>query len=79
MDYQKILEEIYTEIQQYAGIGAQADYIPALAKVDPDQFGMALTTVDGESYQCQNAEAFLCPYSPKCSATFFSISRMGRL
>ena len=56
MDYQKILEEIYTEIQQYAGIGAQADYIPALAKVDPDQFGMALTTVDGESYQCQNAE-----------------------
>ena len=56
MDYQKILEDIYTEIQQYAGIGAQADYIPALAKVDPDQFGMALTTVDGESYQCQNAE-----------------------
>ena len=56
MDYQKILEDIYTEIQPYAGIGAQADYIPALAKVDPDQFGMALTTVDGESYQCQNAE-----------------------
>lgn len=56
MDYQKILEDIYTEIQPYAGIGAQADYIPALAKVDPDQFGMALTTVDGESYQCHNAE-----------------------
>lgn len=56
MDYQKILEDIYTEIQPYARIGAQADYIPALAKVDPDQFGMALTTVDGESYQCQNAE-----------------------
>ena len=35
MDYQKILEDIYLEILPYAGKGAQADYIPALAKVDP--------------------------------------------
>lgn len=40
MDYQKILEDIYQEIQPFAGIGNQADYIPALAKVDPDQFGI---------------------------------------
>ena len=45
MDYQKILEDIYMEIQPYAGKGAQADYIPALAKVNPDQFGIALMTV----------------------------------
>lgn len=30
--------------------GANADYIPALAKVDPDIFGIALVTVDGKIY-----------------------------
>ncbi len=30
--------------------GANADYIPALAKVDPDLFGIALITVDGEVF-----------------------------
>lgn len=32
MDYQQILKDIYQEIQPYASIGKQADYIPALAK-----------------------------------------------
>lgn len=31
--------------------GAVADYIPELAKVDPDQFGIAIITVDGHVYQ----------------------------
>ena len=31
MNYQQILENIYQEIQPFAGIGKQADYIPALA------------------------------------------------
>ena len=31
MDYQQILKDIYQEIQPYASIGKQADYIPALA------------------------------------------------
>jgi glutaminase len=30
--------------------GKNADYIPALAKVDPNLFGVALVTVDGKSY-----------------------------
>jgi len=30
--------------------GANADYIPALAKVDPDVFGIVLVTVDGDVY-----------------------------
>ncbi len=37
---------------KYAGLqeGKNADYIPALAKVDPDLFGIALVTVDGKVY-----------------------------
>lgn len=56
MDYQKILEEIYEEILPYAKQGKQADYIPALAKVDPDQFGICLRTVDGLMYSYKQAD-----------------------
>ena len=56
MDYQQILEDIYQEIQPYSKEGAQADYIPALAKVNPDQFGIALKTVSGDSYAFKQAQ-----------------------
>ncbi len=50
MDYQQILKEVRREIQPYARMGKQADYIPALARVNPDQFGMCIHTVEGETY-----------------------------
>lgn len=56
MNYQEILEKIYTEILPYAKEGKQADYIPALAKVNPDQFGMCLSTIGGHQYSIQDAE-----------------------
>ena len=56
MDYQKILQDIYREILPFQNEGRQADYIPALAKVDPDQFGMCLETVGGEVYPFMQAD-----------------------
>lgn len=56
MDYQKILEDIYQEILPFADKGAQADYIPALAKVDPDQFGIAIKTTSGDAYSYMQAQ-----------------------
>lgn len=56
MNYQKILEDIYREIQPYSDKGVQADYIPALAKVDPNQFGISLKTVSGESYSFMQSD-----------------------
>ena len=56
MDYQKILENIYQAIQPYAKEGKQADYIPELAKVNPDQFGMCLHTIYGEIYSIEQAD-----------------------
>lgn len=56
MDYQKILEDIYTEVKPYRRAGHQADYIPALERVNPDQFGMSLTTVDGRSFHVAESE-----------------------
>ena len=55
MDYQLILENIYDQILPFANEGKQADYIPALAKVNPDHFGMCLNTVNGESYSIQDS------------------------
>ena len=55
MDYQLILDNIYDQILPFANEGKQADYIPALAKVTPDHFGMCLNTVNGESYSIQDS------------------------
>lgn len=46
---QPALEAAYAK---YKGLqeGANADYIPALAKVDPNLYGIALVTVDGKVF-----------------------------
>lgn len=56
MDYGKILEEIFLKIQPYSKEGRQATYIPALANVNPDRFGMCLCTIDGEDYCVESAD-----------------------
>lgn len=50
MDYQRILNEIDSEIKPYLNEGKVADYIPALAKVKPNQFAMSINLFDGSSY-----------------------------
>jgi glutaminase len=50
MDYQRILEEIEHEIQPLFSQGKVADYIPALAKVNPNQFSMSIQMFDGTSF-----------------------------
>lgn len=56
MDYQHILENIYKSILPFAKEGKQADYIPELAKVDPDQFGMCIHTIYGEEGSIEQAD-----------------------
>lgn len=48
-DIEAALNEAYTKYKSLQE-GAVADYIPALAKVDPDIYGIALVTPDGEVY-----------------------------
>lgn len=55
MDYKAILEDIYQKIQPYAQVGKQADYIPALAKVNPDQFGMCIHTIQEDIFELGKA------------------------
>lgn len=48
-DYQKVLDEIAHEVRPLLSQGKVADYIPALAEVDPEQFSIAIYTTDGET------------------------------
>lgn len=56
MDYRKLLVDIYYRVLPLAGEGKVADYIPALAKVSPDYFGMCLSDVDGGVYAIKDAD-----------------------
>jgi glutaminase len=48
-DIATVLNETYTKFRNLQE-GKNADYIPALAKVDPKIFGIALVTTDGKVY-----------------------------
>lgn len=50
MNYEHILREIYKEVSPLFDKGSVAQYIPALAAVPPDKFGMAVCTLDGDTY-----------------------------
>jgi len=50
MNYQQIIERIHNEVLPYSGKGKIADYIPALAGVNPAQYGIAVATLDGNIY-----------------------------
>src|ERR1051325_806570 len=54
--YQDILDAIRSEVQPWIGQGRVADYIPALGRIRPDKFGIALATVDGQEAAAGDAD-----------------------
>jgi glutaminase len=50
VNYERLLHRIVAEIAPSIGAGRVADYIPALAEVDPGLFGMAVATAEGGLY-----------------------------
>jgi len=50
IDYQSVLSEIHNEIAPLIGGGKVANYIPPLAEVPSEKFGMALQCTEGESF-----------------------------
>lgn len=71
MNYQEILEEIAAEIEPLRSVGHQADYIPALAKVNPDRFGICITSVDGNVVGWGDVDE---PFSIQSITKVFSLS-----
>ncbi|MFF5209247.1 glutaminase [Streptosporangium sp. NPDC000396] len=48
MDHARVLAQVHDLVKDHIGRGRVADYIPALSRVDPGRFGLALATCDGE-------------------------------
>lgn len=64
---QNIVDEIYREMATRTQRGKVANYIPQLACVDPDQFGISLAMQDGTVY------------SAGCADTLFSIQSISKV
>ena len=52
--YQRVLEQTHTALRAVKE-GKNADYIPALAKVNPEYFGIVIVTVEGQVYEVGDA------------------------
>lgn len=79
MDYNKVLHNIYEEIKPLMGTGKQADYIPALAQVNPNQFGISLQLLNGETYELGDAHVrFSIQSISKVFSLAIALSIMGK-
>lgn len=56
MDYNRVFLEISKELGQIDNKGSVASYIPELGNVDPDKFGIHLTTIDDRNYSLGDAD-----------------------
>ncbi|MCE9678035.1 glutaminase B [Shewanella sp. AS1] len=71
MPQQALLETIIEQVRPLLGKGKVADYIPALAEVDPNKLGIAVTTVDGRTI---GAGDYLEPFSVQSISKVFSLT-----
>jgi len=79
INYQQILNDISRSVLPYAKDGKQADYIPALAEVNPDQFGICLTLNNGETFKLGDADVrFSIQSISKVFSLAIALSQMGR-
>ncbi|MDE6809764.1 MAG: glutaminase [Muribaculaceae bacterium] len=56
MDYKPVIDRIYEDVKPLWGKGKVADYIPALANTDPRQFGIAVQTLEGDTFSVGDAD-----------------------
>ena len=58
-EIQDFLNKVYGELKGCKK-GKVADYIPQLAKVNPDLFGISVCTIDGEFYSVGDVDNEFC-------------------
>lgn len=58
-EVRKIVEAVYQKVEPNKG-GNNADYIPQLAKVDPEQFAISITTTDGQHFSIGDSDTQWC-------------------
>jgi glutaminase len=68
MELQQLVDRIAAEVTPG---GAVADYIPALARIDPHAFGLAVATLDGEVF---GVGEYLTPFSIQSISKAFTLA-----
>lgn len=63
----RIAADMAAEVER----GRVADYIPALARIDPNQFGLAVVTADGQSHVAGDADT---PFSIQSVSKVFALT-----
>ena len=71
MDYKKLLKEIKNEVYPLLGNGSVADYIPELANVNPNHFGIELRFLDNTSYSIGDTNI---PFSIQSISKVFALT-----
>lgn len=78
MDYQKILNEIDADLDRSKFKGKVADYIPELADIDPQKFGIHLCCLKGGNYSIgENEEQFSIQSISKVFALTMAYPMLG--
>ena len=78
MALMEMVEQVYRKMTDHIGSGKVADYIPALANVDPNKFGIAVTACDGETASAGNAdEAFSIQSVSKVFTLTLALEHVG--
>ena len=67
----ELLEQIYKDASKQLGQGQVAQYIPALAEVDPNQFGVAVCDVNGNVFSIGDANV---PFSIQSISKVYSLT-----
>lgn len=70
VDYAAALDTILAQVAPVLGQGRVADYIPELARVRPEQFGMAIVTLDGRVFEVGAART---PFSIQSISKLFAL------
>lgn len=75
-DYAKVIERIYEEVKPYWGAGKVADYIPALAEVNLRQLGIAVDTLELDTYKIGDADV---AFSVQSISKVFTLTMVVKL
>ncbi len=70
-EWGRVLDAVASDVGPHRGAGRVADYIPALARVDPGHFGMCLATRDGEQAGVGDARV---PFSIQSISKVFGLT-----
>lgn len=71
MNYAGELQRVYKACLPYVGEGELAHYIPELAHVDPDQFGLCIHTIQGSTFSQGHADV---PFSIQSISKVFTLA-----